>query len=79
MSNQPGVEKLVTGLKSLVNNGQETAHARLSPKNGPFVINTNNVTETKNAKQKWSRDEYRDVIESYYTATFIFSIKYNTI
>ena len=46
---------------------------------GPSVINTNNVTETKNTKQKWSRDEYREVIKSYYTATFFPSKKSNTI
>ena len=40
------------------------------PCNGPSVMKTNNVTETKNTKQKWSQDEYREVIESYYPATF---------
>ena len=49
------------------------------PNNCPSVINTNNVTETKNNKQKWSRGEYREVIESYYTATFFPSRKSNTI
>ena len=79
VSDQAGVEKLATGLKSLVNNGQETAHTRPLPNNGASVINTNNVTETKNTKQKWSRDEYREVIESYYTETYFPSTKSNTI
>ena len=51
VSNQARVEKLATGSKTPVNNGQEAAHTRPSPSNGPSVINTNNVTETKqNAK-----------------------------
>ena len=49
------------------------------PKNVPSVINTNNVSETKNTKQKWSRNEYREVIESYYTATFFPFRKSSTI
>ena len=69
VSNQIGVEKLVTGSKSPVNNEQKAAHTRSSPSNGTSVINTNNVTETKITKQKWRRDEYREVIESYYAAT----------
>ena len=82
VSDQAGVEMVVTGLKSPVNNGQETAHTRLSPNNGPSVINTKNVTKTKKKqkqKQKWSRDEYREVIEPYYTAIFFLSKKSNTI
>ena len=54
VSDQAGVEKLATGSKSPVNNGQEVAHTRPLPNNGPPVINTNNVTETKNTKQNWS-------------------------
>ena len=53
--NQAGVEELASGLKSPVNNGQEAAHTRPLANNGPSVINTNNVTKTKNTKQKWSR------------------------
>ena len=79
VSDQAGVEKLATGSKSSVNNGQEAAHTRPLPSNGPPVINTNNVSETKNTKQYWSRDEYREVIESYYTATIFPSRKSNTI
>ena len=79
VSDQTGVQNLATGSKSPVNNRQETAHTRPSPNNDPSVINTNNVTKTKNNKQKWSRDEYREVIESYYTATFFPSKKSNTI
>ena len=78
-SDQAGVKKLATGSKSSVNNGQEAAHTRPLPNNGPSIINTNNVTKTKNTKQKSSRDEYREVIESYYTATFFPSRKSNTI
>ena len=76
---QAVVEKLVTRSKSPVNNGQEAAHTRPSPSNGPSVINTNNITETKNTKQKRSQDEYCEAIESYYTATFFPSKKINTI
>ena len=79
VSDQAGVEKLATGSKSPVNNGQEASHTRSLPNNGHPVINTNNVTETRNTKQKWSRDEYREVIESYYTVTFFPSRKSNTI
>ena len=71
VSKQAGLEKLATGSKSPVINGQEAANTRPLPNNGPSAINTNNVTETKNTKQKWSRDEYCAVIESYYTVTFI--------
>ena len=60
--NQAGFEKLVTGSKSPVNNGQEAVHTRPSLNNAPFAINTNNVTKTKNTKQKWSRDKYHEVI-----------------
>ena len=67
VSDQAGVEKLATGSKSPVNNGQEAAHTRPLTNNDPSVISTNSVTETKNTKQKWSRDEYREVIESYFT------------
>ena len=63
VSDQAGVEKLATGSKSPVNNRQEATHTRPLPNNGPPVINTNNVTETKNTKQKWSRDEYHEVIK----------------
>ena len=38
-----------------------------------------NVTVTKNAKQNCSREEYREVIESYYTVTFFPSKKSNTM
>ena len=62
VSDQVGVEKLATRSKFSVNNGQEAAHTRPLPCNSPSVIKTNNVTETKNNKQKWSRDEYREVI-----------------
>ena len=79
VSDQAGVEKLATGSKTPVNNRQEAAHTRPSPNHGPSVINTNDVTETKNTKQKWSRDEYREVIESYYIETFFPSKKSNTI
>ena len=79
VSDQAGVEKLATGSKFPVNNGQEAGHTRPLPNNGPSVLNTNNVTETKNTKQKWSRDEYREVIESYYTSTFFPFRKPNTI
>ena len=79
MSDQPGVEKLATGSKTPVNNRQEVAHTRSSSNNGPFIINTNNATKSKNTKQKWNREEYREVIESYYTATFFPSKKSNTI
>ena len=73
VSNQAGVEKLASGSKTPVNNGQEAAHTRPSPSNAPSVINSNNVTETKNTKQKCTQDEYHEVIESYYTAAFFFS------
>ena len=46
--------------------------------NGPSVIITNSVTESKNTKQKLSRGEYRKVIESYYTGTFFSSKKSDT-
>ena len=48
------------------------------PNNGSSVININNVIESKNTKQKWSWDQYREVIESYYSATFSPSKKSNT-
>ena len=70
VSNQAGAEKLATGSKSTTNNGQEAAHTRSSPDNGPSVINTTKVTDNKSTKQKWARDEYREVIESYYNTTF---------
>ena len=38
-----------------------------------------NLTKTKNIKQKWSRDEWGEVIESYYAATFFPSKIFNTI
>ena len=79
MSDQAGVEKLAPRSKTPVNNRQEVAHTRPLSNNGPFVINTNNVTKSKNTKQKWNREEYREVIESYYTATFFPSKKSNTI
>ena len=47
VSDQFGVEKLIIGSKTAVNNGQEAAHTRPSPNNGHSVINTNNVAETK--------------------------------
>ena len=75
VSGKAGVEKLRTGSKSPVNNRQESVYTRPLPKNGPPVINTNNVTETKNTKQKLNRDEYHEVTESYYTATFFSSRK----
>ena len=79
VSDQAGVEKLATESKSPVNKGQEASHTRLLPNNGSPIINTNNVTKTKNTKQKWNRDEYREIIESYYTATFFPSRKSNTV
>ena len=79
VSDQLEVEKLATGSKSPVNNGQQAAHTKPSPNNGPSVINTNNVTKTKNIKQKWTRDEYPEVIESYYTGTFFPSKKSTAI
>ena len=78
-SNQAGVKKLATGSKSPVNNGQEAALTRPLFNNGPSVISSNKVTKTKNTKQKWSQNEYCEVIESYYTATFFPSRKSNTI
>ena len=61
------------------NNNNNNKNTRPLPNNGPSVINTNNVTKTKDIKQKWSRDEYPEFIESYYTATFFPSRKFNTI
>ena len=55
---QAGVEMLATGSKSPVNSGQEAAHTKPSPNNDPSVINTNNVTETKNTKQKWITQQH---------------------
>ena len=78
VSDQIGVKKLGTGSKTPANNGQETSHTRPQPSKGPSVINTNNVTEIKNTKQKRSRDEYCAVLEPYYTATFFSSEKSNT-
>ena len=46
VSNQARVEKLVTGSKSRVNNGQEAGYTRRSPNNGPSAINTNTNTKT---------------------------------
>ena len=69
VSDQAGVKQLATGSKSPVNNGQEAAHTRHLSNNGLFVISTNNVAEPKNTEQKWSRDEYSEVRETFYTAT----------
>ena len=79
MSDQTRVKKLATGSKSPVNIGQEVVHTSSLPKNCLSVINTNNFTEPKNSKQEWSRDEYREVIKSYYTARFFPSRKSNTL
>ena len=79
MSDQAGVEKLADGSKSPVNIGQEAAHTSPLPSNDPSAINTNNDTETKNIKQKWNGNEYCEVIEPYYTATFFPSRKFSTI
>ena len=79
MSDQTRVKKLATGSKSPVNIGQEVVHTSSLPNNCLSVINTNNFTEPKNSKQEWSRDEYREVIKSYYTARFFPARKSNTL
>ena len=79
VSNQAWFKKLATGSKSPINNGQEGSHTRPLLNNGPSIINTKNITKNKNTEQKWSYDEYHEVIVSYYTATFFPSRKSNTI
>ena len=48
VSDQSGIETLAAGLKFPVNNRQKTAHTRPWPNNSPSVINTYDVTKTKN-------------------------------
>ena len=55
VSDQSGIETLATGLKFRVNNGQKTAHTRPWSSNSPSVINTNDVTKTKNTKIKTTK------------------------
>ena len=55
VSDQSGIETLAAGLKFPVNNGPKTAHTRPWPSNGPSVINTNDVTKTKNTKIKTTK------------------------
>ena len=51
VSDQAGVEKLVTGSKSPVNYEQEAAHTKPSPNNGPSVI-TPTLPKTKTPNKK---------------------------
>ena len=66
MGNQAGIEKYATGTNS-TQNAPEDDHTEDIPQRGPHVAPPQNPT--KASRQKWSREEYKEVMEAFYTAS----------
>ena len=64
--NQAEVEKSATGTNSPVHE-LEVIHAENVSHNGPHVSTSQN--QSKSNRQKWSREEYKEVMEAYYYIT----------
>ena len=63
--NQAGIEKSATGTNSA--HVLEDIHNEDNPHRGPLA--TPNVNPSKGTKQKWTREEYKQVMEAFYKAT----------
>ena len=64
--NQAGIEKSTTGTNS-AHEVLEDIHNEDNPHRGPLA--TPNVNPSKGARQKWTREEYKQVMEAFYKAT----------
>ena len=64
---QAGIEKFATGTDS-THQPVEEPHAEDTPHSG--LLCTTTKIPTKGNRQKWSREEYKDVMEAYYNASF---------
>ena len=63
--NQAGIEKSATGTNS-VHEVLEDIHHEDNPHFGPLA--TPNVNPSKGTRQKWTREEYKKVMEAFYKA-----------
>ena len=64
MRNQTGIEKSATGTNSTQQESEEP-HAEVTPQNGLLRLNN---TPSKSDRIKWTREEYINVMETYYNA-----------
>ena len=64
--NQAGIEKSATGTNS-AHEVLEDIHNEDNPHRGPLA--TPNVNPSKGTRQKWTREEYKQVMEAFYKAT----------
>ena len=65
--NQAGIEKYATGTNSPQNKVPEENHAEDTPQGGLLTANTENPSEQ--TRKKRTRDEYKEIMEAYYTST----------
>ena len=64
---QAEIEKYAIGTNSIQPKVPGDNHTEDAPHRGLLSINTTNPS--KRTRQKWTRDEYKDVMEAYYDAT----------
>ena len=64
--NQAGIEKSATGTNS-THEVLEDIHNEENPHRGPLATST--VNPSKVTRQKWTREEYKQVMEAFYKAT----------
>ena len=64
--NQAGIEKSATGTNS-AHEVLEDIHNEDNPHRGP--LGTPNVNPSKGTRQKWTGEEYKQVMEAFYKAT----------
>ena len=64
--NQAGIEKSATGTNS-AHEVLEDIHNEDNPHRGPLA--TPNVNPSKGARQKWTKEEYKQFMEAFYKTT----------
>ena len=64
--NQAGIEKYATGTNSPQNKVPEENHAEDTPQRGLLPTTTENPP--RRTRKKWTRDEYKEIMEAYYTS-----------
>ena len=65
VGNQAGGEKCTTGTNSAHPQASEGNHTEEQPQQGPL---DDQSVPTKKKREKWQRDEYKQIMKAYYTA-----------
>ena len=67
MENQARIKKYATGTNSPQLIAPEDNHAEETPHSG--LLSDNNKSPSKRTRQKWTQEEYKEIMEAYYAAT----------